>query len=317
VLSAADVARAFEVGSPRGELDLVVRGPTNPLGIRRLVTERGTFAVKISAEAPRAAALAIERAAAAAGLPLPPTIDARAGGAAARIGAGWVRVHAWVDGEPGRWGEVDARAATEAGGLLARMHRLVVDAEHLVRDGYAPLGVAGWRDLADRARARGVEWAALLAQKIRWLVELERHVAERAEAAAPVAPSHRDLHPPNVLRRPDGTVAVVDWDGAGPAPASAEAAKFAVVWATAARRPPARALVHAFLSGYAAAGGAFDPTRELHAYELETRLAWISLNVRRDAGDAPGADPSLTPALLGAVLPLSPAELARRDALFR
>jgi hypothetical protein len=39
--------------------------------------------------------------------------------------------------------------------------------------------------------------------------------------------------------------------------------------------------------------------------------------VRRDAGDAPGADPSLTPALLGAVLPLSPAELARRDALFR
>ena len=245
VFSEEMCARAFDLGTPRGDFVFAGRGQTNPLGVLRLKTDRGAFAIKRFTVPPRPAALAVERAAFAAGIPMPRPIHTPSGEPAltyqTKSRLVWVRAYSWIEGEPGDWGQVSESASFDVGQLMARVHALPVADEVLVEDTWQPPGVAGWRALAEAASTAGHAWAALLSEKIPLLVEAEHD--QRASMSDQISPSQRDYHPPNLITPPFGPRVLVDWDAAGAAVARTEAFKFAMIWATPEGERPIRGLV--------------------------------------------------------------------------
>jgi thiamine kinase-like enzyme len=314
------LAHAFGLGRPR----VVVHagcGQTNPLGVLRLETSQGVFAVKRFEHEPRRVALAIESAAYAAGFPMPQPLRTREGKLyVAYLHAGspvWTRVYAWVEGSAYDWGAVDPKLSHQIGRLLAALHALPVPAETLQEDPWMPLGRSGWEQLAAQAIAKGVAWAQTLREKIPALVEWEEHVRMCTVSDEQLVPSQRDLHPPNILRCVDGRHVVVDWDTAGPVNAREEVAKFALVWASAPEQAPSKAAVQAFLRGYRAAGGHFVSRGILDlTHQARALLWWLAYNVRRDVSENPGPDPDLTPALLAGVCEVDLERLQQTAGLF-
>lgn len=310
-------ARAFALGAPAADFVFAGRGQTNPLGVLRLETDTGAFAIKRSTMPPRPAALAIERAAFAAGIPMPRPIQTTSTGPAAtyqtNTGLVWVRAYSWIEGEPGDWGQVSESASFEVGQLVARVHALSVAPELLHEEPWRPPGEAGWRLLAEAATTAGHAWGQLLFEKIPLLMEAERHQATSVNDRT--SPSQRDYHPPNLITPALGPRVLVDWDAAGPAVARTETFKFAVVWATPEGERPDRELVRAFLRGYRAAGGQIEPpTPSEIVRQAQPNPWWIGFNVQRDLSDDPGPDPDLVPALLAGVQPV---DIEALTALFR
>lgn len=292
------IADAFELGDRIGDLRFVARGQTNPLGVCRLGTRIGDFAVKRFTTEPTSIALAIESAAAAADVPMPTPVRTRDGRLALRFDEElWVRVYEWVDGSACDWGETDPDVAHALGLALARIHALQVPT--LDETPWSAPTADGWNvltELADRKRAPWAEQLRLalpaLEQRCRWLSSL-------SPPTEPYAPSQRDLHPPNVVKGTDARFYIVDWDAAGPARPTEDLAKWALVWST-----PEDGHLHlksaiAFIRGYREAGGTFAPrgTSDFRQ-DIKDGLWWLEFNVRRDLGDRPGADPELVPALL-------------------
>jgi Ser/Thr protein kinase RdoA (MazF antagonist) len=304
-------------------MTLAARGQNNPLGVLRLETSTGTFAIKQMERAPAPGALQIECAAYESGFPMSQPIRTRRGdlfetwqGGERRI---YVRAYAWVDGTPYDWGVVNPRVSVEVGKLLAMVHALPLPDAALAEASWMPLGRGGWISLADRGDALQLPWTHLLRDKIPALVAWEEHIQLHALADAPKVPSQRDLHPPNVMRQRDDRHVLVDWEGAGPVHASADVATFALVWATPEGGTQPRVdAVRAFIAGYRDAGGRFTP----HGIaDLMHRwlglLAWLRLNVERDIHQQPDATPDLTYALLSGLRPPDADALARTAVLFR
>jgi hypothetical protein len=314
------LARAFGLERPRTVVHAGC-GQKNPLGVLRLETSQGAFAVKRFEHEPRRVALAIESAAYAAGFPMPQplrTIDGKLYVAYRHTGSPvWTRVYAWVEGSAYDWGAVDPRLSHQMGKLLAALHALPVPAEALQEDPWRPLGWSGWEQLTAQAMAKGVAWAQTLREKIPALVEWEEHVLACTVSDEQLVPSQRDLHPPNIIRCVDGRHVVVDWDAAGPVNAREEVAKFALVWASAPGQSPSKAAVQAFIRGYRAAGGHFVSRGILDlTHQARTLLWWLAYNVRRDVSENPGPDPDLTPALLAGVREFDLGRLQQTAVLF-
>src|SRR4051812_44141067 len=119
--------------------------------VYRLDTERGSFAVK-EIDVDRGwtfrhdDVLRFERAAFAAGIPMPEPISADAD----------VVVHRWVDGEAVPEQPVSTAFAFEIGEILARLHAL--DVEWMPAAPSAPTP-RDWPQLVERATATGQPWA--------------------------------------------------------------------------------------------------------------------------------------------------------------
>lgn len=321
VFSEETCARTFGLGKPQRDFIFAGRGQTNPLGVLRLDTDRGTFAIKQFTVPPRPAALAVEWAALRAGIPMPRPIPTTSGQPAATYpvtsGSVWVRAYSWIEGEPGDWGRVSESASFDVGMLMARVHALPVMTEDLVEDAWESPGEDGWRVLAAEASARRLAWAELLVEKISLLVEAERRI-RLARSRERMSPSQRDYHPPNVVTPPVGPRVLVDWDAAGAAVAREEALQFAVVWATPEGERPRRELVQAFLRGYRDGGRLLEaPSTGELAQQAQANVWWIWFNVRRDLGANPGPDPELVPALLSGIRPVDREALELCAALFR
>ena len=318
--SIAWLANAFGLGQP----DTAVhagRGQTNSLGVLRLETSHGVFAVKRFEDQPRQTALLIETAAYKAGFPMPKpfwTIDGEPYAVCLYAGRPiWVRVYSWVDGSAYDWGIVDAKLSYRIGRLLSELHGLPVPREVLQDDPWQPLGQPGWERLSVQAEAKGVAWSRNLREKLPELVGWEDHVLACTADDEPVVPSQRDLHPPNVMRCADGRHAVLDWDAAGPVNAREEVANFALVWASTPEPALAQEAVRAFISGYRAAGGTFVSRGILDlTHQVRSLLWWLAFNVRRDVSEHPGPDPDLTSALLSSVSDLSLERLRQTAVLF-
>ena len=296
-------------------------GQKNPLGVLRLQTSQGCFAVKRFEHAPRYGALAIESAAYDAGFPMPRpfwTTDGKLYTTYQHQGSPvWVRVYAWVEGFAYDWGAVDPQLSHRIGGLLAALHALPVPAEALQEDPWMPLGWSGWEQLTAHAIAQGVAWAPTLRQQLPTLIAWEEHVLVSTVSDEPVVPSQRDLHPPNVMQCVDGSHVVVDWDAAGPVNAREEVAQYALVWAAAPGQSYVREAVQAFIQGYRAAGGHFASRGILDlTQQMRSRLWWLAYNVCRDVSETPGPDPDLTPALLSSVHTLDLEKFKQTAALF-
>lgn len=314
------VAHAFGLGRPRMAV-YAGCGQKNPLGVLRLETSQGVFAIKRFEHEPSRVALVVESAAYEAGFPMPQplrTIDGKPYVAYLHTeNPVWTRVYAWVEGTAYDWGAVDAKLSYQMGGLLAALHVLPVPAEALQEDPWMPLRWSGWEQLAAQATAQEVAWAQTLRQKLPLLVAWEDHVLASTVSDEPGVPSQRDLHPPNVMRCVDGSHVVVDWDAAGPVNAREEVAKYALVWATAPEQSPSKEAVQAFIHGYREAGGHFVSRGVLDlTHRARSLLWWLAYNVRRDVSENPGPDPDLTPALLAGVRALDLEMLQQTAVLF-
>ncbi|HEX8132956.1 MAG TPA: phosphotransferase, partial [Actinomycetes bacterium] len=266
----------------------------------RLETEAGRFAVKELRGTAGPAAhgwrrhlqvpMRVELAAWTAGtIPMAEPIAAGTGGWLAEVPAtggrrAAVRCHRWVPGVPATAVAPGPEMAADVGRSLAAIHALGLPAPETTATGLAPLSPAAWRRTVAATRRTGLSWAGELAG----LTPLVEALAERLEAlrrqGRPMLRSHRDLDPKNAVVRPDGTVALLDWDYAGPTLAASELLATAVSFAGGAGEPDA-ACVHACVRGYLDAGGRAQAPDLLDTATIhQESLAWLWLNVDRCLG---------------------------------
>jgi aminoglycoside phosphotransferase (APT) family kinase protein len=237
------------LGTPTGLLARVHGGFANRM--YRLDTDRGSFAVKEMNLLDRRMTyhaddvLRFERAAFAAGIPMPEPVSAGHG----------VLVHRWVEGEKIPEAPVPTAYAFEVGRILARIHTLDVrwtgpsDWEPAPRD---------WPDLAERARTTGQPWADELTSRVRTFLAVAEFV-DTCERPGPVVLTHRDVQPWNLLAR-DGRPVLLDWELSGMLDLSGELGATALGIAKGPGLDDIRpAVFTAVLDGYTAGGGTVPP----------------------------------------------------------
>ena len=187
-----------------------------------------------------------ERAAFAAGVPMPEPISADAE----------VLVHRWVDGDAVPEEPVSRAFALEIGEILARIHALDVTWTHTSVEDPAP---RDWRELARRAAVTDQPWADELAGTVDALLAIADFV-DTCERPGPVVLTHRDIHPWNLLAR-EGRPVVLDWELSGSLELASE------LGSTALSISKGRGFDHinsavfrSVLDGYVAGGGALPPS---------------------------------------------------------
>ncbi|GAA1404134.1 aminoglycoside phosphotransferase family protein [Catellatospora coxensis] len=217
----------------------------------RLDTDRGSFAVKGLNLADRRWTYHVEdvfrfeRAAFAAGIPMPEPVSADHD----------TLVHRWVEGETVPEEPVSTAYAFEIGEILARIHRLDVawtdlsTEEPTARD---------WPELATRAVATGQPWADELAAQVDTLLAIAQFVGT-CERPGPVVLTHKDIQPWNLLSR-EGRPVVLDWELSGMLDLSGELGSTALSLAKGRGFDGIEpAVFRAVLDGYVAGGGVLPP----------------------------------------------------------
>ncbi len=259
--------------------------------VRRVVTDRGAFAVKDydttrhGASAERLAdAARLEAAARAVGVATAEPV----GEPVREVDGHLVRVHAWVDGTVPDSGPAPAPLAATMGAVLAGLHAAALPA------GGPPLAAAvhpfGWARLVERATRAGEPWAGGLVDTLGAVAAASTAAADPPDLA-PVG-THREVYAHNVVLTATGPV-LVDWDGAGPWSPAEELATAAVEWAGGIVGAVDEGALAAVVAGYRRAGGRppVDVGPELFARWLGVQVAWLDEHVRRALDPPrPGAD---------------------------
>jgi hypothetical protein len=317
------VARHFQLGKAEGPIEFAALGQYSPHGVCRLRTELGMFAVKRLRTRPPDGALLIETSAFRSGMSMPEPMRNRDGQLLEVIDDGgrpsWIRVHRWVNGEPLAWGVAEPEISFETGRLLASLHGLPVPEGALSTEEAEEWAMPTewqWRRLAECAAGRQLQWAGELNRKLPILARHAEFIAGFRPATEELVPSHRDLHPPNVIKTHDGTLVLIDWDSAGPVIGREDVARYALIWSKPEGELPRAAAVHAFIDGYREAGGIYVSTGlpDLLGSTV-TFLKWLAFNIRRDLSDRPGHVPELTESLLASLKPIDMEDLERRARL--
>lgn len=257
--TAAEVAGAFGLGEPVGELALVRRGDTDTW---RLETDGGSYLVKgywaetggqfvagglvdqlrvaMEFEA-RALAAGVELAEPVA--PLEPVM-----GWATRIGDRLFRVNRWIES---RGPESDDDIAEWLGHTMAHVHRLQpVNATGLPdwwRTALRPR--ADWEEWFAEAGRRGKSWSGLAQGSLPEIIETTARIEELCDRAPDCVTTHGDFKPHNVLITPSGPV-LIDWDSVRVDSAALEAGRAAYIFGSG--KPES---MRRILTAYAEAGG--------------------------------------------------------------
>jgi hypothetical protein len=168
------------LGAPIGPMIRVHGGFANRM--YRLDTDRGSFAVKELNLLDRRWAyraedvFRFERAAFAAGIPMPEPISA----------GHHTLVHRWVEGEEMPEAPVSPAYAFEIGEILARIHALDVDwTDVSIEDPTS----RDWPELAERAAATGQPWAGELTSQVETFLAIADFV-DTCERPGPVVLTH-------------------------------------------------------------------------------------------------------------------------------
>jgi hypothetical protein len=247
-MDAQEVAYVFGLGRAVALSGPVTRGEMGV--IRRLVTDRGTWAVKEDLEPLGAAGVAAAEASSAfhhlcwqSGIPTPEPLPTRAGGFVAQLDEQHVRAFSWVDLR-------DPDPAIDpgpVGTLLARLHAVPAPPHGAVDAWFeAPIGEREWRAVLKTSRAAGAPYADRLGELLPGLVEVESILTPMRR----VQTCHLDLWSDNLRRTTTGELCVIDFDNAGPADPSRE---LAMLLFELGRADPARE--HRLYDAYRAAGG--------------------------------------------------------------
>ncbi|WP_433155470.1 phosphotransferase family protein [Actinomadura nitritigenes] len=218
----------------------------------RLDTDQGSFAVKELNLVDRRWTYRVEdvfrfeRAAFAAGIPMPEPISA---GRSALV-------HRWVEGEKVPEAPVSAAYAFEVGEILARLHTLDVAWSH------APIEEPtswDWPELAARAAATGQPWADELASHVETFLAIA-HFVDTCERPGPVVLTHGDVQPWNLLAR-EGRPVLLDWELSGMLDLSGELGSTALSLAKGPGFDGVEpAIFRSVLDGYVAGGGVLPPS---------------------------------------------------------
>ncbi|GLY94623.1 aminoglycoside phosphotransferase family protein [Actinoplanes sp. NBRC 103695] len=272
------------LGAPIGPMNRVHGGYANRM--YRLDTDQGSFAVKEMNSADRRWAYHVEdvfrfeRAAFAAGIPMPEPISAD----------DHTLVHRWVDGETVPEEPVPAAYAFEIGEILARIHALDVEWTHAPVEEPAS---RDWPELAERAVATGQPWAGELASHAGTFLAIA-HFVDTCERPGPVVLTHRDIQPWNLLAR-DGRPVVLDWELSGMLDLAGELGSTALSLAKGRGFDDIEpAVFRSVLDGYIAGGGALPPSGpSWFVFMVGGWLGFTRWNILRclagaEAGTGPG-----------------------------
>ena len=217
----------------------------------RLDTDQGSFAVKELNLLDRRSAyhaadvFRFERAAFAAGIPMPEPISA----------SHHTLVHRWVEGEKVPEAPVSSAYAFEIGGTLARIHALNVAWSHEATEDVAS---SDWPELAEQATATGQPWAGELTSQVQTFLAIANFV-DTCERPGPVVLTHRDIQPWNLLAR-EGRPVVLDWELSGMLDLSGELGSTALSLAKGPGFDDIEpAVFRSVLDGYVAGAGAVPP----------------------------------------------------------
>lgn len=220
--------------------------------VYRLDTDQGSFAVKELNLVDRRWTYRVEdvfrfeRAAFAAGIPMPEPISA----------SHHTLVHRWVEGEKLPEAPVSAEFAFEIGEILARIHALDIPWSQVPVEDPVP---RDWPELAARAAATGQPWADELASHVETFLEIARFV-DTCERPGPVVLTHGDIQPWNLLTRERRPV-VLDWELSGMLDLSGELGSTALSIAKGCGFDDIKpSIFHSVLDGYVAGDGTLPPS---------------------------------------------------------
>lgn len=220
--------------------------------VYRLDTDQGSFAVKELNLVDRRWTYRVEdvfrfeRAAFAAGIPMPEPISA----------SHHTLVHRWVEGEKLPEAPVSAEYAFEIGEILARIHALDIPWTQVPVEDPVP---RDWPELAARAAATGQPWADELASHVETFLEIARFV-DTCERPGPVVLTHRDIQPWNLLTKERRPV-VLDWELSGMLDLSGELGSTALSIAKGCGFDDIKpSIFRSVLDGYVAGDGTLPPS---------------------------------------------------------
>ncbi|UXM93560.1 phosphotransferase [Paenarthrobacter sp. JL.01a] len=260
------------LGAPIGPMTRVHGGFANRM--YRLDTDQGSFAVKElnlddrGGTYPTEDVFRFERAAFAAGIPMPEPISASHG----------TIVHRWVDGEKVPEAPVPAAYAFEIGEILARLHSLHIPWNHQPIPEHAP---SDWSRLAKRAKTTGQPWAEELSSHVETFLAITNFV-DTCRPPGPLVLTHRDIQPWNLLAH-DGRPVVLDWELSGMLDLSGELGSTALSLAKGPGLDDIKPeIFRSVLDGYVAGGGTLPPPGpSWFAYMVGAWLAHTRRNILR------------------------------------
>jgi aminoglycoside phosphotransferase (APT) family kinase protein len=227
---AAALASRFGLGTPAGPMTPVARGVMGR--VWSLDTDRGRWAVKALFDWATVDGVetdvALQAAAAAAGVALPGPVRSLSGGVVETIAGRRWRVYAWMDLAPPPVVPVEPTLAGAVGILLATLHGLALPAPAAISPWFVRQPPAErWSALLARAGEDRAAWAPALRAAMPAIADLGRIAAH--PPPEPAVLSHCDLIPDNVRPGPDGLV-VLDWEHAGALPPSWELGYVLAAW---------------------------------------------------------------------------------------
>jgi Ser/Thr protein kinase RdoA (MazF antagonist) len=266
------VAASFGLGAVTRPMMSVARA--DEMGRRwSLETERGRWAVRtmdtwrpiVDAQTD----VALQQAAAGAGILLPTPVRSRSGAIVGSVGGHSWRVYEWIHSGPPLTAPVSSTITHEVGRILAKIHRLALPAPSRISPyhtsrrsarwiaGAGPATEAEWRELAATARARRADWASALTEAIPALVDLGT-IGEGTPPLPPVL-CHMNLNPGHVRLGGNGRLVVVGWEHAGGLPPSWELGSALTQWAVDPDNGVNVAGARAMIDGYRSVAGSLPP----------------------------------------------------------
>ncbi|MFG1910952.1 phosphotransferase [Kribbella sp. NPDC048928] len=314
-----EIALAFDLGVPRGELVHVRRGDNDAW---RLETSTGSYFVKGYFPATGgqfngehltdqlAVAMAFERRALEAGVDMPEPISPTDPFLewTVSIEDRLFRVHRWIEHD-----NSDSNVASWLGRTMLQVHQL------------EPLGRAGlpdwwrpsvrspetWEGWFTKAHQQGAAWADLSQAALPHILAASARITELCADVPDLVTTHGDFKTHNTVRSPSGPV-LVDWDSVRTDSAALEAGRVAYIFG-AGRRDQVREI----LDAYVAAGGDLGwAGPDLFLSVSRNQLQVLAEQIRAALGEEPAArwmgDPATVEAAITGTLRDLP---GRSDAL--
>jgi hypothetical protein len=198
---------------------------------------------------------ALQEAAAAAGVLLPPPVRSRAGAVVESVGGHAWRVYGWVHAGPPLAAPAGARVTRAVGEVLATVHGLALPVDRISPWHARRFSEVTWHGWAARAASEGATWAPAMAAAAPVLTDLEAlRDAAPQPTRAPVL-CHNSLGPANARKARDGRLVVTGWEHAGGQPPDWEVANALFDWAVEPGGRVNAAGARALADGYRAAAG--------------------------------------------------------------
>lgn len=172
--------------------------------------------------------MALQEAAAAAGVLLPAPVRDRDGRIVATVDGHEWRVCVWAHSRPPMAAPAGAAVTRQVGTILATIHGLAMPVDRVSPWHELRLSPVTWAELAERAAAERVAWAPALTAAVPVLTGLET-VGAGVPAPAPVL-SHNAMGPGQVRRGQNGSLVVLGWEHAGGQPPAWELAMALMDW---------------------------------------------------------------------------------------